>query len=435
MPEQNVPTRYTPPWVFGITNIPFGVAGNFTGIAVPFILRKAGLPMEQIAIVGALAMLPAAYQLFWAPVLDLGIRRRSWLILCATLGSLLLPASMLIRVPQHLLEFQIVLIGGMALCGLVASCNGALVSTTVDPSKRGQAAGFVTAGNLGSAVLGGGLVLTLVNTVSVEAAAIALFLCIFLPSLAAIVITEPPPRHDALLDHVRNMQRQVWKALSSRFGWTGLLFCSGPCSTVALVQLFSGMGQDYHVSSNIVTWVNGYGGGFITAAGALAAGYFLDRKDRRTLFILSGVLTAACCIGMSLFPATPATFVVGVSLYLLVAGLAYSAFSAVVYEIVGTAGVSASTLYSIFPAAGNQAIAYTMFLDGQANRVYGIRGMLWADAALNIVGAIFLVWLTHKFMKGMKAKPEHDKQAPAPDEQAGEPVTVSSDENNVEANL
>lgn len=418
MTTENASPRYTPPWVFGITNIPFGVAGNFAGIAVPFVLRKAGLPLEQIAIVGALALLPAAYQLFWAPVLDVGIRRRSWLMLCATLGSFLLPATLIIKVPQHLVEFQIFLIAGMALTGLVASCNGALVSTTVDPAKRGQAAGFVTAGNLGSAVLGGGLILTLFNKVSAEAAAIALFVCIFLPSLVAVVITEPPPRHDPIWEHVRNMQQQVWRALSSRFGWTGLLFCAGPCSTVALVQLFSGMGKDYQVSPDLVTWVNGYGGGFITAAGAMVAGYLLDRKDRRKLFVLSGILTAVCAVAMSLFPSIPATYVVGVSVYMLIAGLAYSAFSAVVYEIVGTAGVSASTLYSIFPAAGNQAIAYTMFLDGQANRVFGVRGMLWADAVLNIAGAVLLVWLMRAVMKKNKTTPETGSEAPETDKSA-----------------
>ena len=394
MAEQTAP-GYTPPWIFAITNIPFGAAGNFTGIAVPFMLREAGLPLERIAIVSALALLPSAYQLFWAPVLDLGIRRRTWLILCATVGSVLLSSSLFIKIPEHLIEYQIMLISGMALVGLVASCNGALISTTVDPAKRGQAAGFVTAGNLGSAILGGGLVLTLATKVSATAAAIALFLCIFLPALAAIAIKEPPPQNDPILDHMANMRRQVWKALSARWGWTGLLFCSSPVGTVALLQLFSAMGRDYHVSNATVTMVNGYIGGFVTAGGALVAGYFLDKYSKRKLFLLSGVLTALCGVGMTFFPANETTYVVGVLIYLLIAGLAYSAFSAVVYEIVGTAGVSASTLYSVVPAAGNQAIAYTVFVDGQAFRPpFGIRGLLLTDAAMNAVGVILLILLT-----------------------------------------
>jgi MFS family permease len=386
-------TRYSAPWIFGITNVPFGVAGNYAAIAVPFLLRKSGSPIETIAAIGAMALLPAAYQLFWAPVLDLGIRRRSWLIISATLGAACLAATLFIKVPQHLVEYEFFLVLGQLLTGLVASCNGALVSTTVDPSRRGQAAGWVNAANLGAAALGGGLVLTLANTVSLQAAAIALFLCTTIPALAAVFIAEPPPMKDPIVDHLKNMRRQVWKAVTARTGWTGLLFCISPVGTVALTQLFSSMGTDYHASSSVVECVNGYGGGFITAAGALAAGFILDKADKRKLYILAGVLTAACCVLMALAPVNQNTYIVGILAYLLIAGLAYSAFSAVVYEIVGTAGSTASTLYSVFPAAANQAIAYTMFIDGQANHLWGVRGLLWADAAMNIAGVIALLFL------------------------------------------
>jgi hypothetical protein len=84
---------------------------------------------------------------------------------------------------------------------------------------------------------------------------------------------------------------------------------------------------------------------------------------------------------------------VGVLTYLLISGLAFAAFSAVVYEIVGTAGSPASTLYSVFPAVGNQAIAYTVFLDGQAHKFWGVSGVFWADASLNMFGVIILLVL------------------------------------------
>lgn len=388
-----IQSRFSPPWIFGITNIPYGVAGTYAGVAVPFLLRKAGLPLETIAVISAIAFLPAAYQLFWAPIIDLGIRRRSWLILCATLGAFCLSATLFIKVPEHLVEYQIVLVLGQALVGLVASCNGALVSTTVDPNRRGQAAGWVNAANLGAAALGGGVVLTLANNVSPGAAALALFLFTCLPSLAALTIEEAAPLKDPLLQHLGNMRREVWRAVSAKRGWTGLLFCISPVGTVALTNLFSGMGTDYHASNQVVELVTGYVGGFITAAGALASGFILDRADRRKLYLLAGVLTAVCSAAMALAPINQTTYIVGITCYLLISGLAYAAFSAVVYEIVGTAGSTASTLYSVFPAAGNQAIAYTLFVDGQANKSFGPRGLLWTDAVMNIAGVIVLLLL------------------------------------------
>lgn len=423
MTEQG--TRQAPPWIFGITNIPYGVAGTYAGVSMPFILRKAGLPIETIALLGALALLPAAYQLFWAPVIDLGIRRRSWLVLLSCLGSVCLASTMLLKLPENLAAYEILLIAGQALVGLVASCNGALVSITVDPKKRGRAAGWVNAANLGASALGGGVVLTLVNTVSVQAAAIALVVMIVVPSLAALTIPEPPPLHEPLMQHLGNMRKEVWLAVRSRRGWSGLLFCISPVGTVALTNLFSGLGSEYHVSSKVVELVNGYGGGFVTAAGALAAGYMLDRIDRRKAYLLSGILTAICCVGMALAPLNSTSFVIGVLAYLLVAGLAYAAFSAVVYEIVGTAGSTASTLYSVFPAAGNQAIAYTLFLDGRAHRAWGTRGLLLSDAFMNLAGVLALLLLLRVVFPEKQAGKESEQQEQAPLPVFAEPVPVS----------
>ncbi len=386
-------TRYSPPWIFAITNIPYGVAGTYSGVAMPFILHKHGVPLETIAAIGALSLLPAAYQLFWAPVLDLGIRRRSWLILCSCLGAICLAGTLLVKLPNQLFEYEVLMVTGQALVGLVASCNGALVSTTVNPSARGRAAGCVNAANLGAAALGGGVVLTLFNSTSPEIAAIALAAMIILPSFGALYIHEPPPLKEPLVQHMGKMGTEVWRAVRARRGWTGLLFCISPVGTVALTNLFSGLGGEYHVSGNMIEWINGYGGGFVTAFGALASGYLLDKSDNRKFYLLAGVLSFVCCMVLAFAPHNAITFIVGTLFYLLIAGLAYASFSAVVYEIVGTAGSTASTLYSVFPAAGNQAIAYVLFFDGKAHHAWGTRGLFLCDGLLNLAGVAVLLLL------------------------------------------
>lgn len=409
-PEENKQQDFAPPWIFGITNIPFGVAGTYTGVAMPFLLGKKGVPIETIAVISALSLLPAAYQLFWAPILDLGMRRRSWLILCSVVGSFCLASTLLLKSANDLTSYKVLTVLGQGLVGLVASCNGALVSTRVDPAKRGQAAGYVNAANLGASILGGGLVLTLADKFSNEVAAIGLVLMICVPALAALAIPEPPPKKEPILAHLADMGKEVWKAVRSRKGWTGLCFCISPVGTVALTNLLSALGKEYNVSGEMVTNVNGYAGGVVTAIGALASGYILDRADRRKLYLLAGVLTAAVAAGIALSPKTPEVYVVGSILYLAVAGLAYAAFSAVVYEIVGTAGKTASTLYSVFPAAGNQAISYTVFLDGRAGGQWGTKAIFWADAALNMIGVVVL-FLLLKVVFPDKAKSVQTEEA------------------------
>jgi predicted MFS family arabinose efflux permease len=299
-----------------------------------------------------------------------------------------------LRLPEQLFAYEILMVAGQTLVGLVASCNGALVATTVDPRLLGRAAGWVNAASLGAALLGGGLVLTVAQNVSLPAAAVALVLSIVLPSLAALTIAEPPPQQDKLGRHLRHMARDVWKAVRSRRGWTGLLFCISPVGTVALTNLFSALGEDYAASPQMVTWVNGYLGGLVMAAGSIVSGFILDRlPDRRRLYLASGVLTAVCAGAMAVVPLTPVAFVAGCLTYSFIAGIAFAAFSAFVYEIVGAAGRTASTLYSVFPAAGNQAIAYMLFLEGGAQHLWGTRGLWCSDAALNLAGVAFLVTL------------------------------------------
>jgi len=91
------PPPWPPPWLFGLTNIPFGVAGGYTSVAMPFILGRAGVSMSVIGGVSAAVLVPLSWQFLWAPALDVGLRRRSWLLLAAALGALLLAASLLLE--------------------------------------------------------------------------------------------------------------------------------------------------------------------------------------------------------------------------------------------------------------------------------------------------------------------------------------------------
>lgn len=257
-----VSKSHPPPWIFAITNLPFGVAGGYAFVAMPFFLTKAGMPVETTAKLGALAMLPSAYQLFWAPVIDLGIRRRAWLVLVSVLSGICLEYSLLVNPMSDLVTFEILMVAGQLLAGLVASCNGALVSTSLPDHLRGKAAGWVNAGNLGASALGGGVIMSL-HQVEIPLgdqhvlalAPVALALMMILPALAALAIEEPPPSRVPLGAHFREMAADVWQAVRARKGWTGILFCISPVGTAALTNILSSLGADYHASDNMVVLV------------------------------------------------------------------------------------------------------------------------------------------------------------------------------------
>jgi MFS family permease len=397
MTQPSARVAHPPVWLFGITNIPFGVSGGYTSVAMPYILRQAGVPVVTIAAISAAVLLPLSYQFLWAPLLDFGMPRRAWLILAAGLGSLLLSLSLFLQLPAQLLPFEVFCVIGQGLTGLVSSCNGALIATQVPVAAHGRASGWLNAANLGGNALGGGLVLWLIPHCGARAGAIGMGLITFLPALAALAIVEQ--RHDArrqLGVFVPAMLRDLWKTASSRSGWTGILFCLAPVSTPALLDLFSGVADDYRVGADTVEYTMGYGSGLVTVLGALLAGRFLDRVDRRSAYLLSGALLAIVDVGMELAPLTPDTYIIGTLAYSLASGVCFSAFTAMVLEIIAGAQHSAASQYTLFDAAGWQVTSFLVWADGlgygqfKDRHLSGPSGLLLTDALMNVAGILLL---------------------------------------------
>lgn len=385
------PTRAAPTWLYGVTTLPFGVASGFAGVAMPFMLRNAGVELEEIAKISAICLVPASWQFLWAPVLDLGPKRKHWLIAMSVLGAACYFVALLLPLRAHMKAFVALAVAGQALTGLVGSCNGGLMATTLPDAVRGRAGGWANAGNLGGAALGAGVIMWFASRLAPSIVGAMTAAMIALPALAALAIHEHPRARRSMRDVFGGLFGSIWSTLRSREGITGILICASPVGTAAAMNLFSGMGPDYHARAGVVTVTNGFAGGLITAVGSLLGGYLCDLIPRRVAYLLSGGATAICALTMSFFPLTETTFIWGVSAYLFIAGFCYSSFSALVLEVVGKAGASASTQYTLFTAAGNQAISYTTVLLGVgAARWGGAPGMLRADALANTLGIVFL---------------------------------------------
>ena len=398
----SVQGSHPPPWLFGITNIPFGVAGGYTSVAVPFVLARAGVPMATVGGISAAMLMPLSWQFLWAPVLDVGLRRRTWLLIFAALGALLLAVSLALRLPSQLGAFEVCCVLGQGLTGLVSACNGALVATQVPHALHGRASGWLNAANLGGNAVGGGIVIGVLDAWSPQAAAVALGLLTFLPAVAVLKLVEDvrPRRHPR--EVFSSMLRDVWNTASVRRGWTGILFCLAPVSTPALLDLFSAVGEDYGAPASTVEFSMGYGSGLLTAAGALLGGRLLDHLDKRRAYLLSGVAIAVVDVAMACAPRNEFTYVAGTMAYSLVAGLCFAAFTAVVLEIIGKVDRSAATQYTLFDAAGNLATSYLAWMDGHGYDLFkqhqwpGPAGLLLTDAGMNlagVVGLLVMMWL------------------------------------------
>jgi hypothetical protein len=80
--------RWPTPWAFSLLILPLGTYVGFIWTALPFLLRKAGVPVEQIAQIGALLQLPPIFMFLWTPIVDVKLRRRTWLVIAASVTAL-----------------------------------------------------------------------------------------------------------------------------------------------------------------------------------------------------------------------------------------------------------------------------------------------------------------------------------------------------------
>src|SRR5260370_16536625 len=98
------------PWVFGIANLPYGVYSGFIGTAMPYLLRNAGLTVDRIADISAMTLAPAIWYFLWSPLVDVGLRRRSWLILMSALSAGCMLAALLLPLPSRVGIFRALIV-------------------------------------------------------------------------------------------------------------------------------------------------------------------------------------------------------------------------------------------------------------------------------------------------------------------------------------
>jgi MFS transporter, PAT family, beta-lactamase induction signal transducer AmpG len=381
--------RRPPSWLFGPLSLPFGIFSNgFVAIVMPFVLRKQGVSVEQIAGIVALISSANSYYFLWSPVVDIGPKRKIWFVLVSFLSAGLAGLAFLLPIPARLGWLTWLMFAASVINLLASSAFGGLMTTTVPEGNRGAASGWYQCGNVGGGALGAALLLWLAETHSVTGVALVLILIVALPSLLALLLNEPPHAKVAFSTKLRQMLREIWVILKSPLGLTGLAFFAAPLNSGALMYLFSAVAVDFNAPGSVVTWVTGFGGGLITAVGSVFGGYLCNRFNRFYMYALTGFVFAAVNLAMLVSPMTPATYIWGSSLYLFLVGVSYANFTTLVLDVIGRETTGAATRYSLFNAAGNFPIAYMTWFDGKGYALHGIKGMFSFDLAGNAVGGM-----------------------------------------------
>jgi MFS family permease len=211
-------------WLFGLLVLPLGIYVGFIWTALPLLLSQAGLAIGQIARINAILQVPPILLFLWTPVVDVKLRRRTWLVLGALATALLLWVACQIGTTHVRLLTALLFFAGVVVALVPASCGG-LMATMLSASAQAKASGWNQAGNWGGVGLGGAAVLWLVARFSLSAAGwlqpFSLPCRPFSPSPSR---SRRPLRRLGFADASLNSEEKLWRYFAP-LDEDGVFFC------------------------------------------------------------------------------------------------------------------------------------------------------------------------------------------------------------------
>lgn len=405
--------RCPPAWIVGMATLPFGLVVGFTITALPFLLTNAGIPLDRVATVSALVMSPTFWGFLLNPLLDVGLSRRAYFFLAAFFAAVFMAVALWLLSPAHLgIAAALLLMSDLCIV-LFAGASGGWTAEFVPERLRGSVGGWTNVANLGGGAVGSLLVMDLAKRYPVRPLGLGLSVAIVVGLWPALLFPAARRSHFRVKQVFTQAMRATWQACKRRECLVGFSLFLAPASSVAAINLFSGMGKDFHTSANTVIAVTGAGCAISASAGSLLGGWVSGRLPRGYIYLGAGIAAAACALGMAFAARTPSVYSWGVLLYNGVAGIAYAAFTALGLQLTGNDCPVAATQLGMFAAATNGAISYMTWLDGQGYRLGGARGLLLTDALASAATAIPLLFLVRRELRRSADSAREVSVAPA----------------------
>jgi len=386
------------PWIVGMALFPFGLVVGFTVTALPFLLTHLGIPLYKVAEVSAIVMSPTFWGFLLQPLMDTGLTRRAYTWLTTAISAICLATALALLSVAHLgIATALLLIAELSMVLYSGAVTGWTAQFTPD-SLRGSVSGWGNVANLGGGALGSLVVMSLAQRVSAHWLGLGLGVAIALGAAPALLFPEATRSAFRFRQIFTDALKATWRACKTKEVLTGFAIFLVPASAEAAINLFSGMGDDFHTSSSTVIWVTGAGCAITASIGALLGGYAANRVSRGRLYLGAGLVTSFVALAMALAPHTPIDFILGALIYNGLAGVVYAAFNAFGYELVGNNSAVASTQLGLFSASTNLAIVYMTWADGHASKYFGATGLLLTDSIASMATATLLLILLRKLL-------------------------------------
>jgi MFS transporter, PAT family, beta-lactamase induction signal transducer AmpG len=384
------------PWLIGMGLLTFGLIAGFVITALPFLLARSGVSLDRIATVSAVAMSPTFWAFLVTPIVDVAFTRRTYAFALAAGSAACLAAGLWLFSPERLWLFTALLLLAELAIVLQGSAVSGWTSEFVPDEQRGKVAGWTNAANLGGGALGSMLVMWSAGYLPLRAVGGLIAAAVLASTLVLLRFPAPVKPQIGLTKILGGTFRSVVQTSREPQVLTGFLLFLAPASCAAGINLFSGLGNDFHASAQRVVWVTGAGVAIASSIGSIVGGYIADRVDRGVLYLCAGILVGICSLLLAGAARTGAVFMAGTLAYNALAGVTYAAFTALSLQLVGNRNPTAATQMCLFSAASNAAIVYMTWTDGQGYRLFGLKGLFLVDGLASVGAAVplllFLRW-------------------------------------------
>ncbi|HEX4630066.1 MAG TPA: MFS transporter [Chthoniobacterales bacterium] len=391
----------TPPFAFFFLVLPYGISSGFVSITLPFFLTKAGFSVAAAGAIVAVGVSANLWLFLWGPLADLTLTPKRWYLVGLTTGAGAIFVLSLIPFQQSAAALlTIVVFVSQVATTLVVLPLGGLMAHTVPDERKGRAAGWYQAGNLGGNGVGGGAGVWLGAHVSKELAGSALAVAMLLAAFALYFASDVRivSAGESFRSRMRLLGRDLLAMLKMAIPLLTIVLVASPIGAGAMNNLWSAVADDWRASADVVALVTGVLNGVVAALGCVLAGWIVDRFGRWWAYFGFGIALAFVAIVMALIARTPLVYEVGVLIYSFFVGAGYAAFSAMVVHAIGK-GV-ASTKYAFCQSLGNLPVVYMTALNGYVHDKYGPSWMLMGEALAAIVCVILGLIVLRKIQFG-----------------------------------
>ncbi|MEM9809236.1 MAG: MFS transporter, partial [Cyanobacteria bacterium P01_D01_bin.56] len=296
--------------------------------AIPVFMREQGASLESIGLIYLLA-LPILLKVLWSPLIDrYGYTRwghyRFWIVVFQLLLAAVAAVCAFVSLQSNFIFLYGLLMVMSTLAASQDIATDALAVGLLTPSERGWGNGIQMAGNYLGGMLGGGVMLVLLNQLGWERSLLAL-------ALMVVVALVPILRHREQLPpkQATDQATNVWLDLvhfyrrPGMWRWLMLLTLYVIGGNMA-ESMFRPLLVDVGLSLTDIGWLLGVVGNGASVVGALISGLLVVSLGRRRSLLIFGLFQILAIL-ICLLPAAGVSNRPILYFVIIVAGFASSA--------------------------------------------------------------------------------------------------------------